>query len=60
MSDAIALSLSQRFEIEHMSRAIDAETDVQKLRGLTKQLLQAWYTQQAATTWVMQQHIMRP
>jgi len=53
----ISLSLGQQFEVERMSRAIDAEGDPQVLRDLAKQLLQAWHTQKAATNWVMRQHM---
>ncbi|MEB3362396.1 MAG: hypothetical protein VKI42_09775 [Synechococcaceae cyanobacterium] len=57
MSDPIALSLGQKFELERMSRAIDATCDPQALRGLAKQLLQAWHSQKAATQWIMRQHL---
>ena len=38
-----------------MTRAIDAVDDVPTLQGMCKQLLEAWMTQRAATTWVMRQ-----
>ena len=60
MSDPIALSLGQKFELERMSRAIDATCDPQALRGLAKQLLQAWHSQKAATQWIMRQHLGAP
>jgi hypothetical protein len=60
MSDPIALSLGQKFELERMSRAIDATCDPQALRGLAKQLLQAWHSQKAATQWIMRQHLGTP
>jgi hypothetical protein len=60
MSNALGLSLGQQFELERMQRAIDAEADPQVLRGLAKQLLSAWHSQQAATRWVMQQQSGRP
>jgi hypothetical protein len=53
MSEPLALTLGQKFELERMSRAIDATTDPQVLRGLAKQLLEAWHSQKAATQWVM-------
>jgi hypothetical protein len=43
-----------------MSRAIDATADPQALRGLAKQLLQAWHSQKAATQWVMRQQLGAP
>lgn len=57
MDNSISLSIGQQFEVERMSRAIDAEGDPQVLRNLAKQLLQAWHTQKAATNWVMRQHL---
>jgi hypothetical protein len=53
----IALSLGQQFELERLSRAIDATADLEALQGLAKQLLQAWHSQKAATQWVMRQHL---
>ena len=55
MAMPIELSISQQFEIERFSRAIDATADPDQLRQLAKQLLQAWHTQKAATNWVMRQ-----
>ncbi|MEB3156027.1 MAG: hypothetical protein VKO26_01150 [Cyanobacteriota bacterium] len=60
MSEPLALTLGQKFELERMSRAIDATTDPQVLRGLAKQLLEAWHSQKAATQWVMRQHLGAP
>ena len=57
MSDPLALSLGQKFELERMSRVIDATVDTRALQGLAKQLLQAWQSQKAATQWVMRQHL---
>ncbi|MFN7679214.1 MAG: hypothetical protein ACK5QW_11560 [Cyanobacteriota bacterium] len=60
MSEPLALTLGQKFELERMSRAIDATTDPQVLRGLAKQLLEAWHSQKAATQWMMRQHLGDP
>jgi hypothetical protein len=60
MSEPLALSLGQQFELERMTRAIDATGDTQVLRGLAKQLLQAWHSQKAATQWVMRQQLDSP
>lgn len=57
MSDPIQLTLTQTFELERMSRAIDATNDVKALQGIAKQLLQAWHNQKAATLWVMRQQL---
>ncbi|WP_216904076.1 hypothetical protein [Synechococcus sp. CCY 9618] len=54
---AIELSVSQRFEIERFNRTIDATADPEALRTIAKQLLQAWHSQKAATTWVMGQQM---
>jgi hypothetical protein len=53
------LSISQRFEIERFSRAIDATADPDDLKRIAKQLLQAWHTQKAATNWVIGQQRSR-
>jgi hypothetical protein len=60
MLEPLALTLGQKFEMERMSRAIDATTDPQELRGLAKQLLEAWHSQKAATQWVMRQQLGAP
>lgn len=57
MSTPISLTMSQRFEIERFSRAIDATQDTSELRSIAKQLLQAWHTQKAATNWVIAQQM---
>ena len=60
MSEPLALTLGQKFELERMSRVIDSTADPQALRGLAKQLLQAWHSQKAATQWVMRQQLGSP
>jgi hypothetical protein len=60
MSDQLALSLGQQFELERMNRVIDSTGDAQILRGLAKQLLQAWQSQKAATQWIMRQQLAAP
>jgi hypothetical protein len=60
MSEPLALSLGQKFEMERMSRAIDSTVDIQTLQGLAKQLLQAWHSQKAATQWMMRQQLDSP
>ncbi|MCP9776191.1 hypothetical protein KBY58_10000 [Cyanobium sp. HWJ4-Hawea] len=57
MTEPLALSLGQKFELERMSRAIDSTADLKTLQGLAKQLLQAWQSQRAATEWVMRQQL---
>jgi hypothetical protein len=54
------LTTGQQFEIERLSRAIDATADPQELRLLAKQLLRAWHTQKAATNWIIRQQAEAP
>ena len=60
MTEPLALTLGQQFELERMSRAIDETGDLTALRGIAKQLLQAWQSQKAATQWVMRQQLGAP
>lgn len=55
MAEPMTMGLSAQFEMERMVRVIDGCNDVRELRGLCRQLLQAWHTQRAATVWVMGQ-----
>jgi len=57
MTEPLALSLGQQFELERMNRAIDATADLEALQDLAKQLLMAWHSQKAATQWVMRQQL---
>jgi len=57
LSMPIELTVSQQFEIERFNRAIEATADTEQLRSLAKQLLQAWQTQKAATTWAINQQL---
>lgn len=45
----IELSLNQSFEVERLKREIDAQTDAEALRHLAKDLLKAWFSEQANT-----------
>ena len=56
MQESISMSMTQRFEVERMNRAIEATADPAQLQTIAKQLLQAWYSQKAATNWVIRQH----
>ena len=60
MIEPLALSLGQQFELERMNRALDSTCDPEALRGIAKQLLQAWHSQKAATQWVMRQQLGAP
>lgn len=56
----IELTTGQQFEIERLSRAIDATVDPEELRQVAKQLLRAWQTQKAATNWMIRQQVESP
>jgi len=56
MQDSINMTVSQRFEVERMNRAIDATADPAQLQTIAKQLLHAWQSQRAATDWVIRQN----
>ena len=60
LAPTISLTTTQKFELERMSRTIDATNDPVALRELAKQLLQAWQSQKAATRWVMDTTIPMP
>ena len=58
--NAIALTVSQQFEIERFNRIIDETTDCDALRKTAKQLLTAWQYQKAATLWAMREALPPP
>lgn len=51
MAEPIALTIGQQFEVERMGRLVDATSNVEDLRKLCKQVIQAWFCQKAATRW---------
>jgi len=55
--EKIELSASQHFEIEKINRAIDRETDPEKLKNTLKVLVKAWMTQRSVISWLMRQNI---
>lgn len=55
--DRIELSTSQHFEIEKINRAIDRETDVDKLKNTLKALTRAWMIQKSVSAWLMRQNM---
>tara|TARA_B100001939_G_C16752696_1_gene534710 strand:- start:171 stop:410 length:240 start_codon:yes stop_codon:yes gene_type:complete len=56
MSEGIQLTISQQFEQERLTRAIESTMDPVQLQTLAKQLLHAWQSQRAATDWIIRQH----
>ena len=55
MSQKPMLTMTQKFELERLNRAIEATVDPQQLQTMAQQLLQAWQSQRAATDWVIRQ-----
>lgn len=60
MSNPLELSLSDSFNKERFSRAIDESTDVKELRQIAKMLLGGWLTQKAATQWILKESLAKP
>lgn len=60
MTAPMELTTGQKFDIERLSRAIDATADPEELRQVAKQLLRAWHTQKAATNWIIRQQAGAP
>jgi len=57
MATTDTLGITEQFEIERFSRAIDVTADPEQLKALAKQLLHAWHIQKAATEWVASQRL---
>lgn len=55
--EPLQLSTAQQFELERIGRVLDAETSPDDLRKVARLFLQAWFTQKAATAWVMRQQM---
>ena len=52
----IQFSLNQSFEVERLKREIDAQSDAEQLRVLAKDLLKAWFSEQANTQQAIKEH----
>ena len=50
----LELTLNQSFEVERLKRDIDAQSDPAALRELAKDLLKAWFSEQALTNQAIQ------
>jgi hypothetical protein len=59
-ADPIALTVTQQFDVERMSRTIDATDCVETLRNTCKLLLKSWQAQKAATDWAIRQQAGAP
>ena len=55
--EELKLSMSQQFAIERFNRDIDNCNNIDELRKIAKNLLQAWEMQKAATNWVIRQNM---
>lgn len=53
--DVYKLEMSAAFTLESFKRTIDAETDINRLRQVAKKAAEAFFMQQAATKWVINQ-----
>lgn len=53
MGNPLQLSASQQFELERLSRVIEATRDPATLQGIARELLKLWQTQKAATNWAI-------
>lgn len=48
-------TLEATFEEARMLQAIDAATDLEELKKVTKSVVQVWFSQKAATRWLIDQ-----
>jgi hypothetical protein len=55
--DVYRLEMSAAFSLESFKRTIDAETDINRLKHIAKKAAEAFFLQQAATKWVINQTV---
>lgn len=55
MQNPLELSLNQSFEKERFGRAIEESSDLKEVKEIAKVLLNGWFTQRAATQWVLKE-----
>lgn len=60
MTNPLELTLNQRFEKERLARFIKESNNVDDLRKISTLLLDGWFTQRAATQWMMSQALSAP
>jgi hypothetical protein len=60
MANPLELSTAQSFEKERFTRAIERSEDVKELREIAKTLLSGWFTQKAATEWILRESLQKP
>lgn len=54
-SNPIELTLGQKFEKERFARVIKESTSIEDLRKIANVLLDGWYTQRAASQWMIRE-----
>lgn len=59
-TNPLELTLSQSFEKERFARAIDESNSTEDLRKIARVLLDGWFTQRAATQWMIKQALSAP
>jgi hypothetical protein len=60
MANPLELSIAQSFEKERFTRAIENSQDIKEVKEIAKVLLGGWFTQKAATQWVLQESLKKP
>lgn len=56
----LELTMTQKFELEQMLRAIEACDNLEEIKSLAKQMASAYMTQKAATNWIIRQSLGKP
>ena len=56
----LELSLNQKFEKERFARAIEESKSIEDLKKISQVLLDGWFTQRAASQWMMKQALSAP
>ena len=59
-NNPLELTLNQSFEKERFSRAIEESSSIEDLKKISKVLLDGWFTQRAASQWLMKQALSAP
>jgi hypothetical protein len=59
MANPLELSIAQSFEKERFTRAIEDSRDIKELKEIAKTLLSGWFTQRAATQWILKESLQR-
>lgn len=59
-NNGMELSMSQRFELERMLRAIDSANSLEEIKGLTKMLASSWMAQKAWIAWTLKSQLPIP